>query len=276
VGGPAGHEQGGGTSYSQVVTEVEPPAGRWTGAFGWVFTVVCALVGIVSFAALPGEYADNTAMRDAPVCAEPVSGPSSSPDCLVEVPGRITDQRSGSGRYSSGVRWQFSPGAAAPAGFEPGWVRFRDDRDPEDWSPAMTRLLAGEPVTALYWGEDPVAFVTPDGTVEATGFAEDAWTALLWVGIGALALAAMRPVSSRLGRRGAREHGETGMAGLGRVVLGLTPVLVVLGALAAVFPDRLSGQLLAFGCTLGIGALLSAALVAAGRVRVRRSVGGRP
>jgi hypothetical protein len=244
------------------------------GIGGWVFTVVCALVGIVSFVALPGTYADNTAMRDAPVCAEPVSGPSSSPDCLVEVPGRITDQRSGSGRYSSGIRWQFSPGPAAPAGFEPGWVRFRDDRDPQDWSPAMTRLLGGEPVTALYWGEDPVEFVTPDGTVEATGFVEDAWTALIWVGLGALALAAMRPLSSRLGRGADREHGGAGTVEAGRVVLGLTPVLVVLGAFAAVFPDRLGGQLLAFGCTLGIGALLAGALVAVGRAL--RSVGGRP
>jgi hypothetical protein len=138
----------------------------------------------------------------------------------------------------------------------------------------MERWASGGAVTARYWGEDPVAFVTPEGTLETSQFREDGWTALLWVGIGALALAALRPMGSRLGRGPSRWRAEAGPGEGGRVVLGLTPVLVLLGVFAAVFPDRLAGQLLAFGCTLGAGLLLAGALVAVGRVR--GSVGGRP
>jgi hypothetical protein len=274
---PATDQQSGDASYPHVVTRVPTWRERLDGGAtglggmglgGWAFTVVSALVCLVAFAALPGTYADNTAMREAPVCAEPVSGPASSPDCLAEVPGRITDQRTGSGRHSGGSRWEFTP---AVTGFDTRWVRLHGDRGTELWSPAVAEVISGRTVTALYWKDDPVEFVTDDGTVETTAFLADAWTALLWVGIAALALAVMRPMAGRLDGRSPRETGPTSRgARTLRAMVGLTPVLVLLGAIAAVFPDRLGGQVLVFACTVGAGLLVVAAS------GLRRSVGRRP
>lgn len=187
--------------------------------------VLALVVGVVSLALLPGEYADHRGLQDAEVCADESS-------CLVPVEARITGERGGA---RGGRRWHVEP---LDPSYDDAWVRF-------------DRPVAGD-VLALYWDGSPVAAHTADGLVGSNRSERDAWTALLWVGLGALALAAMWPAA-----RWAR----------GRPI-SLVPVAVVLGCLAAVFPTGVAAQATAAGITTGAVLLLFGLLIrVAGRAR---------
>ena len=222
-----------------------------------VFAVVALAVGLFSLATLPSSYSTHRAMRGADVCSPAPTAPQADPTCLVPVEGAVDDVRGDSGR-GRGLRWHFAP---ADEAFEGHWVRFRGDVVEEDRTDAMDHLFAGRPVTALYWGDEPVAFETPAGRVESNRFAGDAWTALLWVGLAGLSLAAMAPLTAAARRRG----GVPTIAGNAAL---MTPVAVTVGAIAAVFPDTFPGQLRVFA-VVAAGLVGTAVLAAAVRARRR-------
>lgn len=111
------------------------------------FGLVLLLLGVV---VAPSVYAEN--QREAEIVTSgrvcETGTALGAADCLVPVPGRITDQR---GRTSQ--RYRFLPDDPV---IDDEWVRFPGDERGEGG--AMAVLLSGAPVTALYAGDSILAF----------------------------------------------------------------------------------------------------------------------
>lgn len=229
----------------------------------WAFAAVAVLVGLSAWAYAPVEHHRNHEIRSASHCA--ADDPRT--DCLHEVAGRVTDDRVSHGRYSHGRRWLFTPDAGAAGGtaYDASWVLLPGDGgDPEDWSAPVVLFASGAQVTALYWDDEPVAFVTPVGTVDTRDAQRDGWTALLWVGVGATCLGVMLPWTVWWRRR----HGPD--AGPVTSVVVLWPLLGLFGVFGAIFPVGLGPQLGAFAATAAVAAILLGLLVWWGHRRARR------
>ncbi|WKN47445.1 hypothetical protein [Nocardioides sp. Arc9.136] len=231
-----------------------PPLRGWRAVAMGVFSVLCAVVGVVALALLPGAYAESSAIADAPVCEPTPTAPQQDPTCLAEVGGAVDDVRRSSGRGARSPDWHFAPDDPA---FPAAWVDFRGTSDEDDWSAAQRHLFAGEPVTARYWGAEPVAFVTPEGPLRTSSGRDGAWTAMLWVGLGGLALGGMQPATAYLRRRAT--PGVPLGTRLRATLVGATPLWLLFGVGAAIFPERVSTQVVAAATVLLAGLALTAA-----------------
>lgn len=178
-------------------------------------------------------------------------------DCLVPVAGRLTDRR---GRTSK--RYHFEPDDRA---VDDAWVRFPGDETRRGG--AMPTLLAGAPATALYAGDEVVAFdVDGERVVEMSGEpGRDRTT--LWGGLWLGSLGAMMLLGVWHRRRTWDDYPRQGRAGL----VGGSLTTLMLASFCAFFAGSLRAELITFGAVAGPVALL----VLWGRWRARRRTQGR-
>ncbi|KQT91482.1 hypothetical protein ASG49_10665 [Marmoricola sp. Leaf446] len=214
-------------------------------------------VGLVLLAA--GLYSpwlfDEDRQRAEVMASDRVCDPGTAvgaDDCLVPVPGSLTDRR---GRTSQ--RYHFEPDDPA---VDDAWVRFSGDETSRGG--AMPTLLAGAPVTALYAGDTVVAFdVDGERVVEMSGEpGRDRTT--LWAGLWLGSLGALMLLGVWHRRTSWDDFPRRGRTGL----VGATLTTVMLASFCAFFAGSLRAELITFGVVAGPVALL----VLWGRWRTRR------